>query len=51
MSGEREDTRRRMEQMTGQLVRSGIDHKEAKKRARESAIRFDKRREDKSRGK
>ena len=46
-SGERQGRREVIERMTGQLVSKGMSHEQAAKRARQCAIRKDRREESK----
>lgn len=48
-SGERQGGRAAIERMTGQLVTNGMNHSQASERARDCAIRKDRRTENKKR--
>jgi len=48
-SGEKAGRREGIERMTGQLVNNGMGHSDAAKKARECAIRQDRREESKKR--
>ena len=48
-SGERQGRREGIERMTGQLVSNGMSQEQASKRARQCAIRKDRREESKKR--
>ncbi len=48
-SGERQGSRAAIERMTGQLISNGMNHSQASERARECAIRKDRRTENKKR--